>query len=173
MCDPVRIIFIISIFCVSPNHVAETHVWPGKDCFYNYPSQQHCHVWMDASILGSVLSVLLCLVDVIQTTVFARSLLTFTYELWMIRGGTLVILAPKVNVNFSPLWRYATLCAALVSMLYAFRNTWQTCMWSDKTCYSCLKCCREDECFCGSVLASVTLSSREHNRLQKANFIFI
>ena len=42
-------------------------------------------------------SVALCLVDTIQTTVFAGSLSYFTYKLFMMRGGTLLIFGHGVK----------------------------------------------------------------------------
>ena len=47
----------------------------------------------------------LYLVDTIGTTVFAQSLSNFTCKLWMMRGGTLLILdhGSKVKVNFGTL----------------------------------------------------------------------
>ena len=49
--------------------------------------------------------VTLCLVDMIQTTVFAQSLSNFTCKLRMMRGGTLLIwpTGSKVKVNFGTL----------------------------------------------------------------------
>ena len=49
-------------------------------------------------------SVTLFLVDTIATTVFAQSLSNFTCKLWMMRGGTLLILGHGVKGQ-GQLWR--------------------------------------------------------------------
>ena len=47
-------------------------------------------MWVDGSVT-------LYLVDTIATTVFAQSLSNFTCKLWMMRGGTLLILGHGVK----------------------------------------------------------------------------
>ena len=83
------------------------------------PSQQRwweeepCWFWLMGSMSTSTLA--LCVQDLvgrIQTTVCAQSLSNFTCKLWMMRGGTLLILGHgvKVKVNFNTLL-YKTLWA--------------------------------------------------------------
>ena len=50
--------------------------------------------WVGERVGGSVT---LYLVDTIATTVFAQSLSNFTCKLWMMRGGTLLILGYGVK----------------------------------------------------------------------------
>ena len=56
-------------------------------------------------------SVTLYLVDTIVTTVFAQSISNFTCELWMMRGGTLLIWGHRVKGE-GQIWNsvYQTLC---------------------------------------------------------------
>ena len=54
--------------------------------------------WVSEWVGGFVrVSVTLYLVDTIATTVFAQSLSNFTCKLWMMRGGTLLILGHGVK----------------------------------------------------------------------------
>ena len=53
--------------------------------------------WVGACVCPSVA---LCLVDMIQTTVFAKSLSNFTCKLWMMRGGTLLIMGHEVTILY-------------------------------------------------------------------------
>ena len=69
--------------------------------------------WVYASVCMSVrLSVALHLVGTIQTTVFVQSLSNFTCKLWMMRGGTPLILGHGVK-DQGQLWHsvYKTLWA--------------------------------------------------------------
>ena len=62
---------------------------------------------MDACVHPSVT---LYIVDTIETTVFAQSLSNFTCKLWLMRGGTLLILGCGVNGQ-GDLWHSS--CEAL------------------------------------------------------------
>ena len=54
--------------------------------------------WVSGCVCACVcVSVTLYLVDTIATTVFAQSLSNFTCKLWMMRGGTLLILGHGVK----------------------------------------------------------------------------
>ena len=69
--------------------------------------------WVSGWVRACVcVSVTLYLVDTIATTIFAQSLSNFTCKLWMIRGGTLLILGHRVKGQ-GQLWRsvYKTLWA--------------------------------------------------------------
>ena len=63
--------------------------------------------WVRGRVGGSVT---LYLVDTIATTVFDQSLSNFTCKLWMMRGGTLLILGQGIKGQ-SQLWHsvYKTL----------------------------------------------------------------
>ena len=54
--------------------------------------------WVRACVGGCVcVSITLYLVDTIATTVFVQSLSNFICKLWMVRGGTLLILGHGVK----------------------------------------------------------------------------
>ena len=96
-------------YCISLPPIYEKHV-----CLFYYPLAT-------AFVGGWVrVSVTLYLVDTIATTVFAQSLTNFTCKLWMIRGGTLLILGHGVKGQ-GQLWHsvYKTLWTRVATTVFA------------------------------------------------------
>ena len=85
--------------------------------------------WVSACVRASVA---FCLVGTIASTVFSRSLSNFTCKLWMMRGGTLLILGHGVKGQ-GQLWHYEfkTLWAGyrLQFLPYHFQTSHVSCGW--------------------------------------------
>ena len=95
--------------------------------------------WVSERVRACVrLSVALYLVGTIQTTVFARSLSSFTCTLLVIRGGTLLILGHGVKGQ-GQIWHsvYKTVWAQYILPLYSdhFQTSHVSCRWWEEEPY--------------------------------------
>ena len=115
-----------------PNHFQTSHVscgwWEEEPYWFGSQGQR----WRS--------TLALCVSDIvhtIQTTVFAQSFSNFSCKLWMMRGGTLLILVTgsKVKVNFGTMYKTLWTRYRLQFLPNHFQTSPVSCQWWEEEPY--------------------------------------